>query len=252
MFTYRLVPGLPNYRVGSDGSVWSRARLGRPAKSARSEDGWRRLKPTYFKKHNRLVVSLGRGKPAYPVGRLVLETFVGPCPRGLECCHFPDRDGRNCSLANLRWDTSAANTNDQRYHRTLVGGEHHGMARFTNAQIEEIRSLAGTLRQREIAAKFCISQGYVSELINERRRTVASVARQGLVDAAGPRGKFHPSAMIASGERNGNARLSAVDVVDIRRRLAAGERQRHIAGIFSVSQATIGCIARRKTWTQHG
>ena len=30
----------------------------------------------------------GRGK--VNIGRLVLEVFVGPCPEGMECCHYDD------------------------------------------------------------------------------------------------------------------------------------------------------------------
>lgn len=38
----------------------------------------------------------------YRVHRLVLETFVGPCPDGMECDHS-DRNRRNNALTNLRW-----------------------------------------------------------------------------------------------------------------------------------------------------
>lgn len=45
------------------------------------------------------------------VHRLVLTTFVGPCPEGLESCHWDD-DKTNNHLWNLRWDTHAANLLD--------------------------------------------------------------------------------------------------------------------------------------------
>ena len=47
----------------------------------------------------------------YRVHRLVLEAFVGPCPDGLESCHWDD-DPTNNQLSNLRWDTSTANKHD--------------------------------------------------------------------------------------------------------------------------------------------
>lgn len=47
----------------------------------------------------------------YRVHRLVLEAFVGPCPEGLEGCHW-DTVPSNNSLANLRWDTRSANMLD--------------------------------------------------------------------------------------------------------------------------------------------
>lgn len=45
---------------------------------------------------------------------VILETFVGPPPEGMECCHGPGgaQDNR---LVNLRWDTRKENAAD--YHR---------------------------------------------------------------------------------------------------------------------------------------
>ena len=44
----------------------------------------------------------------YCVHRLVLEAFVGPCPKGFECDHS-DRDRRNNALTNLRWVSPTQN-----------------------------------------------------------------------------------------------------------------------------------------------
>ena len=46
------------------------------------------------------------------VHRLVLEAFVGPCPPGMECCHWDDNPLNN-RLDNLRWDTHSANQHDR-------------------------------------------------------------------------------------------------------------------------------------------
>jgi hypothetical protein len=46
------------------------------------------------------------------VHRVVLETFVGPCPDGMECCHNDDVKTNN-RLDNLRWDTHDANVADK-------------------------------------------------------------------------------------------------------------------------------------------
>lgn len=45
--------------------------------------------------------------------RLVLESFVGPCPDGMEGCHAPDKDTENNALWNLRWDTHKSNVADR-------------------------------------------------------------------------------------------------------------------------------------------
>jgi hypothetical protein len=51
------------------------------------------------------------------VHRLVLEAFVGPCPDGMEACHW-DGDPTNNSLSNLRWDSRSANRMDAVRHGT--------------------------------------------------------------------------------------------------------------------------------------
>jgi hypothetical protein len=42
---------------------------------------------------------------------LVLEAWTGPCPAGMEACHYDDVRTHN-SIDNLRWDTRSANTFD--------------------------------------------------------------------------------------------------------------------------------------------
>ena len=50
------------------------------------------------------------------------------------------------------------------------------------------------------------------------------------------------------GERNGFAKLTADEVREIRRLVAAGETQAVVAARFEVRQATVSLIARRETW----
>ena len=57
------------------------------------------------------------------VHRLVLESFVGPCPEGMEACHN-DSDPSNNSLENLRWDTHAANMQDKVENWTVCKNGH--------------------------------------------------------------------------------------------------------------------------------
>ncbi len=60
-------------------------------------------------------------KSSVPVHRLVLLTFVGPPPPGMESCHGPGGPESN-RLSNLRWDTQFENFRDvvrSRRHRNL-------------------------------------------------------------------------------------------------------------------------------------
>lgn len=54
------------------------------------------------------------------VHRLVLESFVGPCPLGSECLHANDHPDDN-RLSNLRWGTRTENMHDM-----VRNGKHAG------------------------------------------------------------------------------------------------------------------------------
>lgn len=45
------------------------------------------------------------------VHRIVLESFIGPCPEGMECLHWDDTPENN-ELSNLRWGTRLDNIHD--------------------------------------------------------------------------------------------------------------------------------------------
>jgi hypothetical protein len=90
------IPGLVEYEVSDLGRVRSTRMSGRGG-SANPEP--RAMRPSV--QHGRLRIELWRGrKPIkFFVHRLVLAAFVGPCPPGMEACHFPDRDPMNCRRA---------------------------------------------------------------------------------------------------------------------------------------------------------
>jgi hypothetical protein len=82
----------------------------------------------------------GRGRTVR-VCRLVAESFIGPCPKGMECCHFngiPTDD----RAANLRWDTHHANVLDRVRHGRVTGpkGSASQHAKLTEADIPAIRA----------------------------------------------------------------------------------------------------------------
>ena len=91
------------YRVGDDGSVWSRkGRCGLNDEAWRYRK-WRRLVPIQNTRATMHVAIRIRRKRRF-IHRLVLEAFVGPCPVGGECMHKDDNP-RNNSLRNLKWGT---------------------------------------------------------------------------------------------------------------------------------------------------
>lgn len=77
------------------------------------------------------------------VHRLVLESFVGPRPSGLVCCHRNGIPGDN-RLVNLRWDTPQANQADRLIHGTDNGGFGNPRAFLSRELIVAIREATGT------------------------------------------------------------------------------------------------------------
>jgi hypothetical protein len=91
----------------------------------------------------RLLVCLHENgkRKEHKVHRLVLEAFVGPCPLGMEACHYPDRDPTNNHVENLRWDTPSANQLDAVRHGTQGGLKNRNKDRLTETDARWIEYL---------------------------------------------------------------------------------------------------------------
>ncbi len=161
---WREVPGFPGYRVGRDGSVWSCWKHG--CKPVMLPNRWRRLK-CGLSADGYVRVTLrkpgGRGVRRF-VHALVLEAFVGPCPKGMECLHG-DGNRKNNRRENLRWGTRQENMLDAIRHGTTTRGERNPMAKLTAFDVSEIRHQLDTGRLRnEIAAEFGVHCQTVSAI----------------------------------------------------------------------------------------
>lgn len=98
---------------------------------------------------------------------MVLETFVGPCSKGMEGCHNDGNPGNNF-IGNLRWDTHKNNENDKIEHGTILSGPKHYLSKFNNDQIVKIRRLAEKegMSQRKIAKIYGVSPTTIYKIIN--------------------------------------------------------------------------------------
>lgn len=122
MITYKEIVDFPNYRIGTDGSVWSAKRKGGNNRSPGKVENWRPMKIHPDRKgYSRVTLAVVGKTISRLVHRLVLETFIGPCPSGMEACHYPDTTKSNCKLDNLRWDTHAENAKDVYRDRVRTG-----------------------------------------------------------------------------------------------------------------------------------
>lgn len=161
MTEWREIEGYLGYEVSDDGRVrsWKVQRSKhRVATKPRELSAWLSV-------GGYLTVGLCgvNGNRLFFVHRLVLSTFHGPCPDGMEGCHN-DGHKRNNHANNLRWATRADNVLDKMKHGHTPRGERGGLAKLTWPQVRAIRSSSET--QQVLADRHDVCQ-----------RTVCAVMR---------------------------------------------------------------------------
>ena len=141
-----------HYQISNLGRVLSRV-SGKYLKFDIVKGGY--LRVTLYKK--------GRRK-RFLIQHLVLQTFVGDCPLGMEACHNNGIPADN-QIINLRWDTRSNNNLDKAKHGTHQWGERNGNSKLTEVKVKEIRHLlkAG-YSQRRVASQLNISQTNVCDI----------------------------------------------------------------------------------------
>lgn len=154
---FKTIDRFPDYRFGSDGSVWSRRR-----------GDCSRMKCSIDKKGYASVTLHGK---AYRLHRIILEAFRGPCPEGMEGCHGPDPTRTNNAIDNLRWDTPSGNVSEcvsQGRHKSGYVGTN---MRLTDEQVREVRALASAgVSRAEIATRLPVSVQMIGHIVAGRRR----------------------------------------------------------------------------------
>lgn len=99
------------------------------------------------------------------VNRIILITFDGAPPEGMQACHN-DGNRTNNRLDNLRWDTSKNNHADRIRHGTAPVGENNGRSKLSAEQVICIR---GDARPRYVvAAEYGVTPSLISQIITRR------------------------------------------------------------------------------------
>jgi len=153
------IRGYPNYGITEQGQVWSY-----------QSHKW--LKPWQRNKHSKhLVVDLGRDHRY--VHQLVLETFVGLRPEGMECRHL-DGDPTNNHLENLKWGTRSENQKDAVKHGTHVycdnNGEANGQSKLTASDVKRIIwcHFKCGISGYKLAKIYGVSNSNITRLLNQK------------------------------------------------------------------------------------
>jgi hypothetical protein len=104
MERWKNIPGFElKYAVSDRGRVYSFA-----------NKGWRFLTPRVRRNSGHVSVALNGVKQRY-IHELVLTTFVGPCPPGMQARHLNGVPNYNW-LDNLEWNTPGVNVVDKKHH----------------------------------------------------------------------------------------------------------------------------------------
>lgn len=139
------------YRVSNHGNVYS----------IRSK---KLLRPRERAGYYRVVLQDDGVTAQYFIHRLVLETFVGPCPAGMECRHL-NGDRIDNRVENLAWGTRQQNAYDRIAHGTQVRGMTHHKSKLTDSDVAEIRRrIAAGERGVDVARAFSITPAEVSKI----------------------------------------------------------------------------------------
>lgn len=96
------------------------------------------------------------------VHRLVILTFVGSCPEGMNVDHLNGIHYDN-RLENLQYLEISTNSAQGALH-----GERNGSVKLTTKEVREIRTLAGLLTCKAIAALFPVSANMVNRIIKRK------------------------------------------------------------------------------------
>src|SRR4051794_9775270 len=160
---FRPVEGYPGYRVSGDGRVescWTR----RGRLCVQSEN-WLPLKPILRNGYPTVNLPRGGKKSACRIHRLVLESFVGPCPPGMVACHG-DGDRANNDLSNLRWDTPRANSDDSLRHGTRAMGARCGATKLNEDEVVQIRRMRAEGESIGVlASRFGVSEYNIKAIV---------------------------------------------------------------------------------------
>lgn len=130
--------------------------------------------------NNYLQVTLCKNgiRKKHKVHKLVLISFIGPRPLGLQCRHL-DGNKQNNKLTNLKWGTRSENEKDKIKHGTFNHrsplGSKHGMSKLTKKDVIKIKIMLNSCENQHVIADIfgvhhsnisCIKRGITWRHIN--------------------------------------------------------------------------------------
>lgn len=234
MTAWATIPSFENYEITECG------RVRRRVDSTRWPAG-KELKPAK-KRNGYWTYSLTQDGRTSHVGvhRLVAMTFISAPPSPQHQVAHWDGDKGNNHVSNLRWATARENKHDSIRHGTIAAGERSGATALTAEQVIAIRQAkrAG-VRTPDIAKQYGIGKNTVNRIYK------GQAWKHLVTGLEAPQDK-------RLGEEHYNAKLTAANVIEIRRLHAEGWSKRGLGRRYGVSGATIDGAVSGRTWKHVG
>lgn len=159
---FKQIPNYPRYAISKTGEILSIC--GRGVGQMRPWSDAVPAKPWLIKGYLGVGIRNHQGRRKVCVHTLVLETYVGPRPEGMECRHL-DGNTANCDLNNLAWGTQDENVCDRIRHGRLPKGELHHKAKLTALQVVQIRKRRMNGESLgKLGKEFSITKTYVQRI----------------------------------------------------------------------------------------
>ena len=162
--TWKMHPEFTNYEISNQGQIKRRtdgtnAKKGFILKPNPSYKGYTFVRLRKDNKYHHKFVH-----------RVVLETFIGVCPKGYECNH-KDQQRNNNSLSNLEWVTSSENARHSwEKGRVSLKGEKCGNSKLKEGEVWLMKRILSInkIPQTIVAKMFKISVSVVSSIKNKK------------------------------------------------------------------------------------
>jgi hypothetical protein len=137
-------------------SLKMRSRKGRILKQTRNERGYPEIR-----------IQVGGLNSPRVVHKMVMLTFVGERPKGMQINHINGRKDDN-RLINLEWSTPSDNMKHA-YETGLLSrkGENNTKAKLTETFIKEIREKykSGKYTQKQLGKEYNVAQAHISTIV---------------------------------------------------------------------------------------
>jgi len=152
------IPGFPGYKITKGGDVFSSQSVNKILKPHKVKDG-----------HLQVTLYVNKIPTYQSIHRLVLKTFVGPCPNKMMCRHL-DGNPENNNLSNLCWGSHQDNEADKDRMGRRPRGSKHGGSKLTEQDVRMIIYMCSTklFSQRETADIYGVCIGTVNHIIKKR------------------------------------------------------------------------------------